>query len=114
MNRDLGTKGEELASAAARAEGYSVLASNYRCPLGEIDLVLQQGSTIVFAEVKTRRGNSYGEPWEAVTEAKQERIRRVAIWYVQQHNLQLTYRFDVFTVFATRGTWQYRWYKDAF
>lgn len=114
MNKSLGKEGEELAMAAARAEGYTVLDSNYRCPLGEIDLVLQQGSTVVFAEVKTRRGRSFGEPWEAVTEAKQQRIRRIAAWYVQQHNLQLTYRFDVFTIYLSRGNCNYRWYKDAF
>lgn len=103
MNRALGKKGEELAMAAARAEGYTVRESNYRCPFGEIDLVLQKGSTVVFAEVKTRKDDSFGEPWEAVTEIKQERIRRVAAWYVQQHNLHLTYRFDVFAVYSWGG-----------
>jgi putative endonuclease len=116
MNRQaVGKKGEELALAAARAQGYQVIECNYRCPIGEIDLILQTGDTIVFAEVKTRRGDSFGEAWESVTPAKQERIRRVAAWFVRERDLsQHAFRFDVFTIQLRRQPWQYRWFQDAF
>jgi len=114
-NQELGRRGEDLATAAALAEGYQVIGRNYRCPLGEIDLILQRGETVVFAEVKTRRSVGFGEAWEAVTPTKQERIRRVAAWYVQEHGLALcTFRFDVFSIQGGQQPWQYRWYKDAF
>ncbi|MDD2283170.1 MAG: YraN family protein [Eubacteriales bacterium] len=116
MNKQaVGKKGEEFAMATARADGYQVIEHNYRCPLGEIDLILQKGDIVVFAEVKTRRGDSFGEAWESVTEAKQERIRKVAAWYVRERDLcQCTFRFDVFSIQIERQPCQYRWFKDAF
>jgi putative endonuclease len=113
--QELGREGEALAVAAARAEGYEIIARNYRCSLGELDLVLQRGHTIVFAEVKTRRGDRYGEAWESVTLRKQKTIRKVAIWYVREQDLRdYSYRFDVFSIQYKNGRWQYRWFKDAF
>jgi len=115
MNRRLGQEGEELAVCAARAEGYQVVQQNFRCPLGEIDLILRKGETIVFAEVKARRGLAYGEAWEAVTPVKQQRIRRIATWFVRERGLDgHHFRFDVFSIQGKPGTWQYRWFKDAF
>ena len=115
MNRlSLGKRGEELALEVAQAQGYRLLEANYRCPLGEIDLILEKGETVAFVEVKTRRGETYGEAWEAVTPAKQERIRRVAAWYVRERGLAaINFRLDVFTVSLDRGR-RYRWFQDAF
>lgn len=116
MNRQVtGKEGEDLAVSAALCEGYEIIARNYRCPLGELDLILGCGKLIVFAEVKTRRGKRYGEAWESVTLNKQERIRKIALWYVMEQELEdYSFRFDVFSVHCSSGNWQYRWFKDAF
>lgn len=104
-----------MAEKAARAQGYDIIARNYRCPLGELDLVLRKKDTIVFVEVKARKGKSYGEAWESVTPAKQTRIKKIALWYVQEQGLEdWSFRFDVFSIQLQSGTWQYRWFKDAF
>ena len=116
MNRLMvGKRGEDLAATVAQAQGYRVVHRNYRCPLGEIDLILERNSTLVFIEVKTRSSNRYGEPWEAVTPTKQERIRRVATWYLREQELNpAAFRFDVFTVLLGCQPWQYRWFQEAF
>jgi len=75
---ELGRAGEEAAVAAYRRAGYEVIARNWRCHLGEIDLVLARGHTVVFCEVKTRRGTSFGLPFEAVTIRKQHKLRLLA------------------------------------
>lgn len=111
----VGQKGENLAANVALAQGYRILERNYRCPLGEIDLILARDDLIVFLEVKTRHGNDFGEAWEAVTPAKQQRIQRVAVWYAKALDREgCSYRFDVFTIRLGRQPWQYRWFKGAF
>lgn len=113
--QSLAQGGEDLAVAVALAEGYQVLARNWRCALGELDLVLRKGKTIVLVEVKTRTGRRYGEAWESVTYAKQARIRKVAQWYAKEQAVfEHSFRFDVFAVEIRNGRWQYRWFKNAF
>ena len=115
MNRQRGKEGEDLAVAAALAEGYEILARNWRCDLGELDMILKKGETIVFAEVKTRKGDRYGQAWESVTPAKQARISRIARWYAKIQDLEgYSLRFDVFSIDYKGGRWQYRWFKNAF
>src|SRR5689334_23315754 len=72
----VGRRGEELAAAHFARLGFAVLARNHRTRFGELDLVVFDGSTIVFAEVKTRRAG--GEPWENLHSAKQSQVRRMA------------------------------------
>jgi putative endonuclease len=87
--------------------GYDVLARNWRVRDGEIDLVLRSGSTIVFCEVKTRRSVAFGLPAEAVTPAKQARIRRLAVqWLAECARSADVLRFDVAAVRPDgRGGW---------
>ena len=68
---ELGSAGEEAALAAYRARGFELVARNWRCSLGEIDLVLRQEGLVVVCEVKTRRGFNLGGPFEAVDARKQ-------------------------------------------
>lgn len=81
---DLGRFGEALAERYLRDQGWQILARNWRCPHGELDIVALDGSCLVAAEVKTRRGVRFGEPVEAVTWAKAARLRRCAGAFVQQ------------------------------
>ena len=77
----LGAEGEERAAAWYRAEGYVIVARNWRCREGEIDLICALGSTLVICEVKTRSSLAYGHPAEAVTPTKQKRLRTLArLW----------------------------------
>jgi len=83
--RRLGDKGEAAVAEWYTARGYEVVARNWRCADGELDLVLSGRSSahpdrgvVVFCEVKTRSGSAFGAPLEAVTPAKQRRLRRLA------------------------------------
>ena len=81
--RRLGAFGERLAAAHLEAKGYRIRARNYRCREGEIDIVAQDGETLVFVEVRTRRGDALGGPAESVTATKQVRLVAAAMAYVQ-------------------------------
>lgn len=81
--RRLGAFGERLAAAYLEAKGYRIDARNYRCREGEIDIVAQDGQTLVFVEVRTRRGDALGGPAESVTVAKEARLVAAATTYVQ-------------------------------
>ena len=81
--RRLGAFGERLAAAHLEAKGYRIRARNYRCREGEIDIVAQDGDTLVFVEVRTRRGDALGGPAESVTATKEARLVTAATSYVQ-------------------------------
>jgi len=94
-----GADGEALAAAFLRARGYAILARNFRCAAGEIDLVALDGRTIVFGEVRTRRGRAHGSALESVTPLKQRQVTRVAGHYLARHHLHAhPVRFDVVAV----------------
>jgi len=94
-----GDAGEDLACAHLRARGMKVLARNYRCRSGEIDVVADDRGTIVFVEVKERRGDSHGSAVEAVTAEKRRRIVRAARAYAASHGLsESPIRFDVLAI----------------
>ena len=82
--RLLGTAGEDAVAAWYEARGYDVVARNWRCRDGELDLVLQVGRAYVFCEVKTRTSDAFGAPVEAVTRTKQARIRRLAARWLEE------------------------------
>ena len=95
-NSELGEFGEAMAMQYLYKEGYQILARNYRCRLGEVDLIVKQGDVLVFVEVKTRSDLLLGTPAEAVDRRKLEHIRRVAIQYVSRHGLEdMDMRVDV-------------------
>lgn len=96
---NLGRWGEDVAARYLRKKGMKILGRNVRSPVGELDIVAQHGRTLVFIEVKTRRGISHGYPQEAVGAAKQRQIVRAAQWYLTEHKLdRLQPRFDVVAV----------------
>ncbi|MCU0309999.1 MAG: YraN family protein [Acidimicrobiales bacterium] len=92
----LGAHGEALAARWYEARGYRVVARNWRCRDGELDLVLTRGRTLVVCEVKTRSSAAFGSPAEAVTPAKQARIRRLAVRWLEETGSRPGHlRFDV-------------------
>lgn len=95
----LGDSGEGLACSYLRKRGYRVIDRNYRCRLGEIDIIARRGDTLIFCEVKTRLNREFGEPFEAVTLGKQNRLRRLAQFYLVSHpNDASNFRFDVLSI----------------
>lgn len=75
---EVGRRGEQLAAGLLEREGFRVLERNWRCRIGEIDIVAQDGDELVIVEVKSRRGVGFGHPFEAITPVKQARLRRLA------------------------------------
>ena len=79
-----GARAEELAKNYLAAKGYEILATNFRCPWGEIDIIAQEGSCLVFVEVRSRRSPSkYGSPEESLSRRKRERLVATAETYIQ-------------------------------
>ena len=96
----LGDKGEKLAEAYLKKQGYKILKRNYRTPLGEADLVVQKGEEIVFVEVKTRTSDDYGTPAASVTKTKQAHYKKIAAYYISGRKEEVAVRFDVVEVWA--------------
>jgi putative endonuclease len=97
--KTLGQLGEQAAERYLKRLGYIIVARSQRGDLGELDLIAVDGRTIVFVEVKTRRGDEAGHPAEAVDEEKQRRITRLALAYLKRHDLlEYPARFDVVAV----------------
>ena len=114
-NRTKGLAGERLAADYLIHKGLAILARNYRFDKGEVDLVCEDGDELVFVEVKTRTSRLYGEPEEAVTESKQEQLRKVAEGYCQEFFLEdKFYRFDIVTVMIEGEKSTVRHLPDAF
>jgi putative endonuclease len=94
--RALGVQGEDLAAAWYVERGCSILARNWRCREGELDLVVRDGRSIVFCEVKSRSSLAFGSPLEAVTASKRRRIRMLAGRWLQEASVRPgPLRFDV-------------------
>jgi putative endonuclease len=95
----VGAYGERVAEQHLTAQGLVVVARNWRCRDGEVDLILRDGDDVVFCEVKTRRGTLYGTPAEAVVGAKARRLRRLAArWLAETGVRPREVRFDVVSV----------------
>ena len=98
-NRARGQWGEDLAAAHYRRLGHEILDRNWRSSTGELDLVVFDGSTYVFSEVKARRTADFGPASAAVTVAKQRRIRQLAVEWLRAHDVHASsIRFDVVAI----------------
>jgi putative endonuclease len=95
--KEIGDFGEHAAEIFLEQKGYSILERQFRCKMGEIDLIAEQGDYTIFVEVKTRKNCNYGRPSEYVDWKKQEKIRKTALFYMG--SLSQTVRFDVIEVF---------------
>jgi putative endonuclease len=113
--RARGTEGEDLAVAYLEERGYRIHKRNYRFGRGEIDIVAQDGETLVFVEVKARRSTSFGTPEEAVTVQKRRQIRKIAGGYLFERRIaDRECRFDVIAVDYEGGKPVVRHIEQAF
>ncbi|MGQ9693494.1 MAG: YraN family protein [Thermodesulfobacteriota bacterium] len=118
MNKErisLGKIGEELAVAHLKKMKYKILERNYKCPLGEMDLVARDKNTLVFIEVKTRKTKDFGGPAAAVDLHKQRQLSKVALHYLNQKKLNnIPARFDVVAIELIGSTPQVEVIPNAF
>ena len=94
----LGAWGERIAATHLEAAGYHIVARNWRCRQGEIDLVVRAGKMLVFVEVKTRRGRRMGAPEEALTPRKTRKLIQLAQLYLAEYDLDVAWRIDLVAV----------------
>ena len=99
--KTLGKYGEDLALRFLRDKGYRILERNFKNKIGELDLVVQDGRTICFVEVKTRASLACGQPFESVHYYKQRKLVRLAWSYLQYrfHTIDVPARFDVISIY---------------
>ncbi len=83
----LGRRGEELAAQELQRQGYEIIERNWRCAVGEADIIARRGSMWAFVEVRTRRGEAFGTPEESITPRKRARMQAVAERYMAEHGL---------------------------
>jgi len=111
----LGAEGERAAEKYLRRQRYTIVARNYRCAAGEVDLIALDGATVVFVEVKTRTQAGFGSPLEAVDHRKQRQVQRAAQHYLSEHRLHdRDARFDVVGVWSENGRVRCELVKNAF
>lgn len=114
-NVETGFFGQEIAQNFLCGKGMLLLESNFRMPTAEIDLIMRDGSYIVFVEVKYRKSLKYGLPREAVGIHKQRRIIKAALYYIARHGLQdQCFRFDVLELLETTGCVEVNHIENAF
>ena len=110
----LGQKGEELAVKYLRKKGYKIIKQNFKTRIGEIDIIANDGGTLVFVEVKTRESIAYGMPFEAVNSYKRRKIANVALLYLKKIKEVPPCRFDVVSLYYDHGKPEFKLIKDAF
>lgn len=111
----LGKEGELFAAKYLKKNGYKIEESNYRSPLGEIDLIARDGNVLVFIEVKTRKGIFLSQPFEAVNKRKQMQILKTAKYYIIKNKIKDTaLRIDVVSIIHDGGNMKAELLKNAF
>ena len=115
MNQAKGQLGEEAASKYLQNLGYHIVARNYRCPEGEIDIICTYQKELVFVEVKTRPSTSFGFPEEAVTRKKQNTIRKASRHFLADYPERYhEIRFDVISILLESDQMVFNHIKAAF
>jgi putative endonuclease len=110
-----GKTGEGIASGFLTQNGYQILDVNYRCPIGEIDIVARERDELVFVEVKTRKSSAMGYPEQAVGTAKQKKMSQLALWYLRDKKVgDAPVRFDVVAILLLPSGNDIRLIRNAF
>ncbi len=108
-----GTDAEQYAERFLRQQNLVFIARNYRCRFGEIDLIMREGSAIVFIEVRMRRNDFFGGAANSITRAKQQKLVRTAKHFLATQNDLPPCRFDAVLLSGSKGE-KIEWIKDAF
>lgn len=103
---------EALAAEYLQQKGLKLLSRNYRCRFGEIDLIMQDGATLVFVEVRMRSNRHFGSAAESITQTKQRKLMITAQHYLQQHG-EKNSRFDA-VIMSSLTSQDIQWLRDAF
>ncbi len=110
-----GQQAEVIAQRYLLSKGLKNIAKNYRCRRGEIDLIMADGETIVFIEVRMRRSNRFGSAAESIDRRKQQKIIVTALHFLQSRRLDYSpTRFDVLTLSGNENNEQLHWIQNAF
>ena len=113
--KEIGQKGENLAADYLQNAGYTVLERNYRCKLGEIDIIARDNDTLVFIEVRSRSSLAFGLPQESINRRKRHQISKVALEYMIRRKLKnIPARFEVVAVSFEGRKEKVDLIKDAF
>lgn len=107
-----GKMGEDAVCEYLKNSGYDVIERNFHSRYGEIDIIAKTGKCIVFVEVKTRKGISYGTPAEFVTPAKIKKIIKTAMVYLKNEEVEM--RFDIAEVYTKNGRCEINYIENAF
>ena len=112
----LGQLGESLAREYLKKRKYNIVDHNFRCRLGEIDIIARKNKAFRFIEVKYRRSSDYGLPQDSVVRRKQRRIRNAAVIWLKNRYLPLDseIHFDVLAITEQTGKLRYEYLQDAF
>lgn len=115
-NQTVGRDGEDAAAQFLEQQGCHIIARSVRLRYGELDVIVRDGATLVFVEVKARRSTGQGRPAEAVGPAKQRRLTRLALaWLAQNPRWRdAPVRFDVIALTGRPGSWHIEHIPDAF
>jgi putative endonuclease len=115
LAQQTGQTAEDAVCRYLQQTGLKLVTRNYSCKLGEIDLIMKDGDSIVFVEVRFRRTNHYGDGLDSVTVSKQNKLLRTGSFYLQRHNLteKMPCRFDVVAVSRQAGQFSFDWIKNA-
>jgi putative endonuclease len=112
--RETGDRAEALARQFLEAQGYRVVTTNYHCRYGEVDIIAEDAETLVFVEVRSKRGTAYGSAAESITETKQRRLRLTVETYLSQlEKLPADWRIDAVLVSGYGASQNVEQIKDA-
>jgi putative endonuclease len=112
--KSFGHNGENIAAEFLKQKGYKILKRNYTTPLGEADIIAKDNDTIVFVEVKARSSDAFGQPFEAVNYRKQEKLKKIALYYLKYNKIELPVRFDIVSIISRDGKAEVNHIQEAF
>lgn len=110
----IGKQGEDIAAAYLSSKGYQILCRNWRHKHQEIDLIVQKANIIIFVEVKTRSGTSYGRPEQFVDRAKERALENASLEYIYQQDYTGEIRYDIVSIVLNQDRHQLVHLEDAF
>ena len=112
---NFGKEGEKIAADFLKKNGYRIIETNFRCVLGEIDIIAKDKEELVLLEVKTRKSGEMGYPEQAVGMKKRKKMSQLALWYLQEKNMMDTpTRFDVVAITISPSESEIKLIKNAF